>query len=257
MYTDTPLPADEPRNLNPPDGAIIDYYLKSPAQDISLDLLNQRGEVVRRFVKGVNPDPDPRANGNWPDYWIRPSPVLSPEAGLHRFVWDLHMERPRGVSFSFPISAIPGQSVPEPLGPWVLPGTYMVRLTVDGRTYTQRLEVRMDPRVKTPAIDLQAQHALTMRIFAGLGRVADATKRTGELQQAAAAAGNQAREKQLREILGSGGGDAPGLAGVSGALAQLYGQSEEADRAPTSALRAATDAALRELDTLLAKLKSM
>jgi photosystem II stability/assembly factor-like uncharacterized protein len=262
MYTDTPVPPDEPRAPNPPDGAILNYYLNSQAKDITLQILDASGQVVRAFVKGLNADPDPRDNGNWPDYWIRPSPVLSPESGLHRFVWDMHHERPKVTSFSFPISAIPGQTVPEPLGPWAAPGLYTVKLTVDGVVTTQRLTIRMDPRVKSPAIDLEAQHALSMRVYDGINRAGDAMARLRTLQDAARASGDQPRAKELGDLIGAGGGffgggGAPGLARVSGNLLQLMGVLEDADRAPTTSVRVASEASLRELGSLLVRAKAL
>ncbi|MEP7345558.1 MAG: glycoside hydrolase, partial [Gemmatimonadaceae bacterium] len=262
MYTDTPVPPDEPRAPNPPDGAILHYYLANSASDITLEVLDARGQLVRRYVKGVNPDPDPRENGNWPDYWIRPSPVLSPEPGLHRFVWDMHHERPKVASFSYPISAIPGQTVPEPLGPWAAPGSYTVRLTVDGVSSTQRLTIRMDPRVKTSTLDLQATHALSMRLYDGINRAGEATTRLRALEDAARSAGNQARTKELGDIIGAGGGfggggGGPSLARVSGNLLQLMGTLEDADRAPTTATRTAAQSTLSELESLLVKAKGL
>ncbi|MBV6520539.1 MAG: hypothetical protein MNPFHGCM_00655 [Gemmatimonadaceae bacterium] len=258
MYTDTPLPPDEPRSPNPPDGAILHYYLRNPASTLTLQILDASGRVVRTYNKGLNPDPDPRDAGNWADYWIRPSPVLSPEPGLHRFVWDMHHERPNVTSFSFPISAIPGQTVPEPLGPWAAPGVYTVRLTVDGIMYSQRLAIRMDPRVKTSAIDLAANHALSMRLYDGINRAGDVLARLRPLLDAARRAGDQQRTRELGELIGTGGGfggggGPPSLSRVSSNLTQLLGALEEADRAPTAATRTAAAQTLRALDSLLAR----
>ena len=91
--------------------------------------------------------------GNTPRYWIRPTQVLSAAPGFHRFVWDLHYAPPAGTSAQpgqYPISATPHDTPREPRGPWALPGSYTVRLTVGGKSYTQPLTIKMDPRVKTP-----------------------------------------------------------------------------------------------------------
>ncbi|MEP7381260.1 MAG: glycoside hydrolase, partial [Gemmatimonadota bacterium] len=222
MYTDTPLPVDEPRAENPPDGAILYYALARPAASLSLEILDASGTVVRRYNRGVNPDPDPRREGHWPDWWIRPSPVLSPDAGLHRFVWDLRHPRPKALSFSYPISAIPGQTVPEPLGPFVAPGRYTVRLTADGATYSQPLVVRMDPRVRTPLAEIQAQHTLAVRLLEGVDKAADGIERARALQRAARTAGNDARVQALEAMIGGGarrfggGGGTSNLSAVSG-----------------------------------------
>ncbi|HEX5385284.1 MAG TPA: glycosyl hydrolase [Gemmatimonadales bacterium] len=173
-YTDTPLPPDEPTAPNPPAGAIIDYHLSGSASDMSLEIVDASGKPVRRYERGLNPDPNPRNLVNVPDYWVAPSPFLSAEPGLHRFVWDLRYPWPRAdlEDFTYPISAVPGRTRPQPRGPFVLPGRYTVRLTVDGRTYTQPLVVRMDPRVKTPMDGLRRQLALSQRLVAGIERAA-------------------------------------------------------------------------------------
>ncbi|MBK8647264.1 MAG: glycoside hydrolase [Gemmatimonadetes bacterium] len=260
MYTDTPLPVDEPRAENPPDGAILHYALERAASSLALEIVDASGAVVRRYEKGVNADPDPRAEGHWPDWWIRPSPVLSAEPGMHRFVWDLRHARPRALSFSYPISAIPGQTVPEPLGPFALPGRYTVRLTVDGTTYSQPLVVRMDPRVKTAPAGIQAQHALALRLHAGIDKAADGIARVRQLQEAARAAGNATRAAELGALVGAAGGfggrgGGPSLSRVSGALTQLLDVVDGADYAPTAQVRAAATATLRELEALLGRVK--
>ncbi|HJQ38387.1 MAG TPA: glycoside hydrolase, partial [Thermoanaerobaculia bacterium] len=85
--TDTPLPADEPAGQNPPDGAIIDYYLASPASEVTLEILSSDGSLIRRYSSRDLAAP-PADTGNVPWYWIRPPRVLSTTTGMHRFVWD-------------------------------------------------------------------------------------------------------------------------------------------------------------------------
>ncbi|MBL8983165.1 MAG: hypothetical protein JNL26_13325 [Gemmatimonadetes bacterium] len=229
MYTDTPLPPDEPRALNPPDGAILHYHLASPASTLTLEILDAAGTLVRTYTKGVNPDPDPRAEGHWPDWWIRPSPVLSADPGLHRFVWDLRYPRPKALSFSFPISAIPGQTVHEPLGTLVAPGRYTVRLTVDGQVMTQSFTVRADPRVTTSVLDLRAQSALSWRLWDGINRASDGL--------AAARSRNQPTQPWTQ---------------LMQRLTQLMQTVDDADRLPTKAVRDASLKLLADLDRMLA-----
>ena len=144
--TDTPLPPEEPAGQNPPDGAILYYTLKAAASHVQLDVLDSNGKVVVRFENTDQPRPVP-ANLNVPTYWLRPFQPLSGGAGMHRFVWDLH-GAPQGGGGGRggpPISAII-HDTPWGQGEWMPPGTYTVRLTVDGGTYTQPLVVRPDPR---------------------------------------------------------------------------------------------------------------
>ena len=167
--TDTPLPPDEPAAPNPPDGTAIDYHLKAAAKHVTLEVLDAEGRLVRRYTSDDRPLP-PVEGRNIPDYWIRPPQQLSTEAGLHRFVWDLRHETPAASSFGYPMAAIAFDTPREPRGPWVVPGTYTVRLTADGRVLAQPLAVGMDPRVKTPAADIEAQHAVSMRLVDAMAR---------------------------------------------------------------------------------------
>ena len=101
---------------------------------------------------------------NVPPYWIRPQQILSAKSGAHRFMWDMHYQ-PLNVPPSYPISATPMNTAPDPTSPWVMPGTYTARLTVDGKIYDQSFTVKMDPRVKTSAKDLQLQHDLSLSCY--------------------------------------------------------------------------------------------
>lgn len=138
----TPMPRDEPLAENPPFGAMIDYYLKSNVSGpITLEILDPAGDVIRRYSSDdksppVNPD-----TLSIPMYWVRAPEQLSTAAGMHRWIWDLRpTPSPRtgaggGGGGGF------GRGVPP-----VLPGTYTVKLTVGGKSYTQPLVVKMDPR---------------------------------------------------------------------------------------------------------------
>lgn len=140
----TPQPRDEPLAENPPYGAIIDYYLKSGASGaVTLEILDPSGTTIRRYssedrTPPVNPD-----TLDIPAFW-RPTPApLSAAAGMHRWVWDLRPTPP------IESSARPGGGGGgRGAVPTVLPGTYMVKLTVNGKSYTQLLKVKMDPRAK-------------------------------------------------------------------------------------------------------------
>ena len=211
--TDTPLPPDEPAGENPPDGAIVNYWLKADARSpVTLEILDAEQQVLRRYSSSDPPEPLVEGR-NTPDYWIRPHQALSAKAGFHRFVWDLHHERPAVPSFSYPIAAIYRNTPRTPVGSWALPGTYSVRLTVDGVTRTERLTVRLDPRVKTSAADMKLQYDTSRAIDAGLRRVSEA--------------------------LSAKRGAADTLARLQGQLIQLFGIVEGTDAAPASQTLAA------------------
>jgi photosystem II stability/assembly factor-like uncharacterized protein len=147
--TDTPLPPEEPAGRNPPDGAILYYYLKSAGTGtITLDVLDGDSKVVARF-ESTDKAPPPNPQLDVPTYWLRPFQALSAGAGMHRFVWDLHGARASGDRAGGggepPISAIFADT-PVNQGPWMPAGSYTVKLTVNGRSYTQPLVVKPDPR---------------------------------------------------------------------------------------------------------------
>src|SRR5207248_10532580 len=105
LNTDTPLPPDEPVGKNPPDGAMIDYYLPRGGGPVALEILDRSGTVVRRFSSADTVPP--RDSGlNIPDWWMRPSPILGSGAGMHRFVWDLHYPPPAALRHEYPIAAV-------------------------------------------------------------------------------------------------------------------------------------------------------
>jgi photosystem II stability/assembly factor-like uncharacterized protein len=246
-YTDTPLPPDEPAGENPPDGAIINYFLQGDAREpVTLEIFTEAGDLVRRYSSADEPEP-PLEGQNVPDYWPRPPQVLSAQAGLHRFVWDLHYPRPAVLRFSYPISAVYRNTPVMPVGPWVLPGRYTLKLTVDGATFTQPLTVKMDPRVETPAAELERQFKLSMTLyellqedFAALGEV-----RAFRADPAHAATDSDAASLERT------------LTGLNGQLGSLYRTVERADVAPTSQVVEAIGELQRALNEALARWREL
>ncbi len=161
--TDTPLPPEEPTGENPPDGAIVDYALASPAQRVVISIHDSGGREVRSYASDETPPP-PIAHLDKAAYWERPFVRPATGAGMHRFVWDLREPPPRVLAQDLPISAVPHDTPRIPQGPLVLPGRYTVRLEVDGRTLERPLEVAMDPRVALPQRALVEQYLLAVRI---------------------------------------------------------------------------------------------
>ena len=170
----TPIPEDEPVAANPPNGAILDYCLRERAAGpIQLEIFDADGKLVRRFasddeVRKVNPD-----DLSFPASWVSEPRSLSAEAGMHRFVWDLHYPLPKGVRSSFW----------RPSGPLALPGSYIVKLTVHGKSTTQPLSIKMDPRVKAPQEQLVRQFELASRLSARQSEIAAAQQQIAELRK--------------------------------------------------------------------------
>lgn len=166
VNTDTPLPPDEPAGANPPDGAMIDYFLSADASGpLTIEIKDVKGELVRRYSSADTPtEADPKKL-RIPAYWIRPPQLLSTQAGMHRFLWDMHYNPVPDVEPQFPMSAEYRNTPPMPTSPWVMPGSYTITLTVNDKSFRQPLTVKMDPRVKTSVADLQEQFNLSRQLY--------------------------------------------------------------------------------------------
>jgi len=173
---DTPLPPEEPRAANPPAGAVLDYVLPAPpAQPLTLEVADAEGNVVRSFRSDDAPERLP-ADVYFHERWRPDPPALTARAGHNRFVWDLRLARPRAREYQYSIAATPGQPTPlRPQGPFVLPGTYTVRLLGAGEPLQQKLVVAQDPRRGESAEDLKALLAFQREVIAILERAASAS----------------------------------------------------------------------------------
>jgi photosystem II stability/assembly factor-like uncharacterized protein len=251
-YTDTPLPPDEPVGANPPDGAIFDYYLPTAASTVTLEILDGQGKLVRRFSNTDKPEitEEELQKQLIPLYWVRAPRQLSTAAGMHRFVWDLHYPAPASSRHDYPISAVPHDTPRLPLGPTILPGSYTIRLTVDGKTSTAPLTVKMDPRVKMPTTGLQKKFQAETRMASVMTESAQALLQGGsiraQLEKLNAQENAQTKEaveslqKKLTALLGATGGFfAPPsqevtIGRVNGQASTLYIQVWQVDAEPTS-----------------------
>jgi photosystem II stability/assembly factor-like uncharacterized protein len=281
--TDTPLPPEVPAGQNPPDGAILYYWLGTrPSGPVTLEILDVGGKPVRKYSSADRPAPVNPDDVNVPMFWARPPRILSANPGMHRFIWDLRTAPPKSVFHNYPIAAIPHDTPRVPQGAFVLPGRYTARLTVEGRIYTQSFEVRMDPRVTTSAAGLANQSALASKIAAAMDGSYDALRAAralaanlgglkGNPRAAAAAASINALEEKLLAITGRGAGmpsysgnsGETNLSGVNVELATLLiggaqnGGVEAADVTPTAAQRQAFDELNTQLERLLASWKDI
>ena len=267
MNTDTPLPPDEPSGQNPPDGAILNYALNAaPAGPVTLEILDSAGKVVRKYASDDPAEPlDPMLAV--PTYWARPPQALSAAPGMHRFLWDMHYTPLSRARTNLPMTAIFHDTVPAPSSPWVMPGTYTARLTVDGKAYTQTFLVKMDPRVTTSAAGLAEQFRIAKQCYDDL---VSANQAVTEIRAERAKA-DPARQAELDKIAGAppsgrgGGGGGRGafaggpdtIASVSGSLNLLMSSVEKADAAPSAAITAAVSGRHQAMAGLLAKWKAM
>jgi hypothetical protein len=260
--TDTPIPPDEAAGKNPPDGAIVNYALKADAAGpVTLEILDGAGNAVRHYSSedpAESPDP---ATAPVPLYWYRPTQRLARTAGFHRFMWDVHYQSAviPGGREGLPIAAVPYDTVPEPTAPWAQPGQYTVKLSVDGRSYTQPLTLKMDPRVKTPVIGLSQQFTLSKQVYDGLLDLQKALQDVHALKaRATGALAERLSALEGQPVGGFGGRGAslqepPTLNSVASGLSQLLNLLQEADVTPTTQLAAAVGSRRRELADVISR----
>src|SRR6059058_4615592 len=177
----------QPVGDNPPPGAIIDYYFKTaPKDEVSLEILNASGKVVRRLSSKEKKEGEQPPE--WPDRVERVKTIPANE-GMNRFAWDLRYDDPIQIPGAF-------YSGTGPKGPLALPGDYQVKLTAIGKTQTAMLHLVIDPRTKDHERELAKQFELSTQV----------NKRISELHQAV----NEVREvKSQIQALRTKFGDDP------------------------------------------------
>jgi len=141
----TPFQRDEPQAQNPPEGAVLDFYLKAAAPGaVTLEILDAAGKVMQKWPAepgtgargGRTTSGQPRVS----PLWQRVPEVFSTDAGMHRVAWR-PVEPPSA-------PAAGGGGGPRRGGGARLNGTFTARLTVNGRALTQTFIVRPDPRAE-------------------------------------------------------------------------------------------------------------
>jgi photosystem II stability/assembly factor-like uncharacterized protein len=219
MFSDTPLPPEEPAGQNPADGAVLDYYLPSRMTSVKLEIYDEQKNLVRTYSSADKPAMIDPQTVPYPLHWVRPSSTLSVAPGHHRFVWDLRYPAPRGAEPSLSIAAVTGNTPIEPRGPLVLPGRYTVRLTVDGVAQERDLLVRMDPRVEASAEDIRLQQEYSMRCYRAYERLQEAREAIDKRLKDPAASWKAGEKERLQQFRGNG---EPGYGDI------LYGSIREA-----------------------------
>jgi photosystem II stability/assembly factor-like uncharacterized protein len=268
--TDTPIPPEEPAGRNPPDGALIDYYLPQAATaTLEIEVHDAAGKLVRRVrsTDVLGPSAEERAKELIPAYWIRQPAPLATGAGLHRFVWDLHYGTPVSARRSYPISAVAHDTPQEPQGPAAPPGEYRIALNIGRHHWEQPLTVLADPRVNVTAQQFAAQYVLAQRLCDALSassaKLLQARSLRTQISALDAAMSNQARslDHKLESLIdpkpidpkagsepGAATESAPprGLERTNNDLQSLYEQVSSADAAPTGAQSRAAEQVLKD-----------
>jgi photosystem II stability/assembly factor-like uncharacterized protein len=255
-FVGTPFPPEEPCGEDPPNGAIFDYFLKSPAKQVKLEIYDAQGSLVRTFTSA---DQSSTTHDKLPiaERWFPKPQILETSPGMHRFVWDLLWQSSGGAIADDEESQIPS-------GPKALPGPYQVRLTVDGLIQSQPLRVVMDPR--SPATpEVLAQHlAMAKKIFResmearrALAEMNAVEKQVGDAQKQLPEQETEARsalleaQAQIAGILTTGGSSLPGSKGLENAYADLLSELhavESGDRTVPSQAIDAYDSTRPEIE---------
>jgi photosystem II stability/assembly factor-like uncharacterized protein len=163
----------QPVGENPPNGAVLYYYLKGAPkekEEITIEILDAQNKLVRKYSnldkKKAETPPE------WPD--LEPlSEKIPAEAGLNRFAWDIRYEGPH---------ELPGEPGAEfrNRGPMALPGNYQVKFTSGGKSYTAPLEVVLDKRLNVSQQDLQKQRELSLKVRDQISDLHDAVREIRE-----------------------------------------------------------------------------
>lgn len=277
---ETPLPPEVPTGDNPPEGAIFDYYLKSvPADEITLTINDLQGNVIRRYSSKAQPAKDEMPR-NVPDYWLAPAPVLPARQGLNRFAWDLRYPDPPALrygyfgeklayqEFTLTDHAVPGLTPHQmPQGALVVPGEYEAVLSVAGKTYRQKITVKMDPRIKVSQAELEAQFRLKQKLSEAMAetvaRYGDVAATKKEVSDRQKALDHNAMAKDVRDALDTlakeldaletGTDDAPGFGVLNREVARLATMVEEGDSAPSATIVAASEDNFASLEKVQAR----
>jgi hypothetical protein len=266
-FTGTPLPPEEPTAENPPNGAMIDYFLPSAAGRVELEIFDGQQNLVRKFSSASSSED--RKTGKHAalavaERWFPKTEAVEKSAGLHRFVWNLTWGSSGGPS------ADEESEYRNPSGPKVVPGIYQVRLTVDGKAQDQPLKVVMDPRSPATAEVLAQQLRLGQQIFGetiaarrALAEIESVQKQLTELRQklggqnaqlqAALAETQAAIGKILKQEKGHAEAGGPGLQDANTALASALRVVENGDRAAPAQAIAVYEESSRQVKARIAE----
>lgn len=273
VNSDTPFPPEVPQAPNPPTGVIVDYWLAHPARAVALDVLDASGAVIRHLSSASEAPVAEAARPPHPNFWVAPPLVLPTAAGTNRTHWDLRADAPSAFRHTYEINANPGRTPPSPQGALALPGVYTLRLTVDGRSVSQPVTIRRDPRSPATLEALRAQHDLQTRIADAIAATAEGRREALALRAliaqavgpnaaadvAAATATFNARVDTAAGVLDrerSRGRERatprPDFVSLNTAFTAQFNAQDVGDMAPTAAALAAFGESCQELHAVIA-----
>jgi photosystem II stability/assembly factor-like uncharacterized protein len=268
----SPMPRDEALAENPPTGAMIDYYLKSAAPGpVVIEILDANGQLVRRYSSEDHAPPVKPETLQFPAFW-RPTPQpLSAAAGMHRWIWDFQYTSVAGA-----VRLEGDEFFSAARGVTALPGAYTVKLTVAGQSYSQPLTVKLDPRIKISAAELQKQFDAATAVSRRQSEISETQYNVRQLLSQARQLREQAKNnsalvqaldaliEKAEDIAGAPPlrygavpskppKEQPDLSSLSTKFAQIFSAINNGDAAPTADAMQAFRAAETELESVIAK----
>ena len=285
---DTPFPPEVPHAENPPPGALLYYWLASkPAGEITLEISDAGGKVIRH-MSSVAVAPISDSMQTIPEFWkevVRPMPT---EAGTNRVNWDMRYDHPPTFTHGYGqmMGAVPFETPWSPEGPLAPPGTYTLKLTVDGKSYAQTVTLKNDPRSTATAVELTAQHALLTKLYDGSKEAWDGYSQVASMRSAVGVLNGSNPPAEVATALaaftaklvsaggnggaggraGGGGGrgaapagppPAPNFAGIIGAMNRQLEGVDSGDLAPTEPMVRAWTWTCSDLRTAVANWKTV
>jgi photosystem II stability/assembly factor-like uncharacterized protein len=265
---DTPFPPEVPHALNPPDGAIIYYSFESaPSGEVTIDVLDSAGVTLRHMSSIADPPVKEAARPPNPNFWLEPPQSLATAAGLNRTSWNLRYDAPPSFTHSFEINANPGLTPTSPEGIIAPPGTYTIKLTANGKSYTQTVSVSNDPRSPATNADVRAQYALARKLNSAAKIAFDAYQQVEAMRSALkanmppdttsdAAKAIEAFRASVDTVGGHAGiggrRPAPNFYELNGRLIGQLTSQDNGDQTPTEAVTAAYTTACHDLKSAAA-----
>ena len=270
---DTPFPPEVPHALNPPDGVIIHYSLDAkPAGEITIDVLDSVGTTLRHMSSEPAEPVKEAARPPHPNFWLAPPQSLPTAIGLNQANWDFRLDAPPAFTHSFEINANPGLTPTTPEGILAPAGSYTIRLTVNGRSFTQKVTLTNDPRSPATNAEVRAQYALLRKMNDGMKSAwqgyqhVEAMRTALKARMPSDSASDAAKAiAEYRAKVDSVGGNAgrgggfggrrppPNFFDLNGRLAGQLTAEDNGDHAPTQAMLDGYAAACRDLKAAVAR----
>ena len=261
--TDTPIPQEEPAGENPAEGVAIDYLLPRGARDVRIEIIDDRGTILRRYASRDSVEA-PLRDRNIPDYWIRPPVIVALTPGSHRLHWDMRRTASPTADRSYPIAASMHNTPAEPRGPLVPPATYRARLIADGSETEHLFVVRQVPNVHMTSAAQRSAYDFAVLLHDGMTR-AGALRESLAVFRLAVERRRVGGESSTSfaqldaglRVLERGDGAVAGAARLMSELQQLFEAVDGTDAVPTTAQRQVATVRLAALSRLESVARSM